>query len=187
MIFPIWGKSDLNFFLNKLNEIQTFQADFYQITRTHQAVIAETSGRIVLKRPNQFYWSSEKIPKQFIIADGQRIYQYDPALEQVIIKQQGTLPRKTLAGLLTEKPFELKKYFDIKASKERLIFFPKNKADDASIKILFEKKQWLPKEICFSNQLRQMTVIRFSNVQVNRKIRSDYFKFTVPEGVDVVA
>ncbi|MCX7180604.1 MAG: outer membrane lipoprotein chaperone LolA, partial [Proteobacteria bacterium] len=97
---------------------------FLEINRSARGVFAQTviakSGRkpqqsagiFALQRPGKFRWSYEKPYKQLLVSDGNKLWSYDPELNQVAVKKLGSAfgssPAALLAGQDLEKHFELK-------------------------------------------------------------------------------
>ena len=93
---------------------QGLQADFtQQITPREGKAPAPVSGHLAFQRPGLFRWESLKPYHQLIVADGQKVWLWDPDLNQVTVKNQakalGASPAALLAGndARLEQDFEL--------------------------------------------------------------------------------
>ncbi len=62
----------------------------------------ESSGTFAFARPGKFRWSYDKPHPQVIVGDGEKLWIYDPDLNQVIVKKLdgalGSTPAALLAG-----------------------------------------------------------------------------------------
>ena len=69
---------------------------------TPTAALKETSsGRVALSAPRQFRWEYTKPYSQLIVADGTRVWVYDPDLQQVTRRAQGSEEQNSpLAALI---------------------------------------------------------------------------------------
>src|SRR2546425_6202427 len=59
-------------------------------------------GTLALKAPRQFRWDTTTPFKQTIIADGDKVWVYDPDLEQVSVRAQGTEEAHSPLTVLTD-------------------------------------------------------------------------------------
>jgi len=81
----------------------TLRADFIQQTLDESATVTQESrGKFYLKRPGRFRWVYESPFRQEIIADGRKVWFYDPDLEQVTVRAidaaLGSAPALLLSG-----------------------------------------------------------------------------------------
>ena len=72
----------------------------------------ESAGIFALQRPGKFRWSYEKPYKQLLVSDGDKLWSYDPDLNQVAVKKLGTAFGSSPAALLAGQ--DLDKYFVLK-------------------------------------------------------------------------
>src|SRR5512146_732982 len=66
-------------------------------------VVDRSSGTFAFARPGKFRWTYEKPHRQLLIADGTRLWIYDPDLEQVTVKRAGRAISSTPAARLAGK------------------------------------------------------------------------------------
>ncbi|HQY53918.1 MAG TPA: outer membrane lipoprotein chaperone LolA, partial [Dokdonella sp.] len=70
--------------------IHTISAHFEQSVIGARGNRGEAStGTLALKAPRQFRWHTTAPFEQLIVADGNRVWIYDPDLEQVSVRGQG--------------------------------------------------------------------------------------------------
>ena len=173
-----------------VRETQTARASFVQtVTDNAGRVVQQASGEFAIARPGRFRWSVDKPYQQLLVGDGERVWIYDPDLNQVVIKRSdralGTTPAALLAGKEeVEQAFEWR---DLPASGglDWLGATPKDKdAMFSDIRLGFDAGGLAALEI--SDNFGQRSVIRLSRLERNPKLANDLFKFTPPKGADVV-
>ncbi len=72
-------------------DLKTISASFEQHVLDMNGGPGKTSrGTLALKAPRQFRWETTTPFKQLIVADGEKVWVYDPDLEQVTVRAQGT-------------------------------------------------------------------------------------------------
>lgn len=173
---------------------------FLEANRSARGVFAQTvvakSGRkpqqsagiFALQRPGKFRWSYEKPYKQLLVSDGNKLWSYDPELNQVAVKKLGSAfgasPAALLAGQDLDKHFELKEGI----AADGLEFVEaKPKGGDASferMKIGFAANRPVSMEI--HDSFGQVTVLRFTQFEANPVLPPSLFRFVAPAGADVV-
>jgi outer membrane lipoprotein carrier protein len=148
----------------------------------------ESAGIFALQRPGKFRWSYEKPYKQLLVSDGDKLWSYDPDLNQVAVKKLGTAFGASPAALLAGK--DLDKHFQLKEGKaaDGLEFVEATpKGGDASferVKIGFAANQPVSMEI--HDSFGQVTVLRFTRFEANPALPAGLFRFIAPAGADVV-
>jgi outer membrane lipoprotein carrier protein len=160
-----------------------------------QTVIAKSgrkpqvsAGIFALQRPGKFRWSYEKPYKQLLVSDGNKLWSYDPELNQVAVKKLGSAfgssPAALLAGQDLDKHFELKEGI----AADGLEFVEATpKGGDASferMKIGFAANRPVSMEI--HDSFGQVTVLRFTQFEANPALPASLFRFVAPAGADVV-
>jgi outer membrane lipoprotein carrier protein len=160
-----------------------------------QTVIAKSgrkpqvsAGIFALQRPGKFRWSYEKPYKQLLVSDGNKLWSYDPELNQVAVKKLGSAigssPAALLAGQDLDKHFELKEGI----AADGLEFVEATpKGGDASferMKIGFAANRPVSMEI--HDSFGQVTVLRFTQFEANPVLGAGLFRFVAPAGADVV-
>lgn len=175
----------------KLNIIQTMQANFVQtVYNNHHKAVQQSVGRMSLSRPGKFHWQVEKPIPQTVIANGTRLWIYDPDLQQVTIRALQQTTGEAPALLLSHEDSGLAKDFAIQQSIKPgnviwFILIPKN-ADSNFAKVEFGFKQNQINEMRLQDQLGHTTQIQFKNVVLNKKISANIFNFKPPANVDII-
>jgi len=146
-------------------------------------------GTLSLKAPRQFRWDTTTPYKQLIVADGEKVWIYDPDLEQVTVRAQGTEEAHSPLTVLTDLS-QLDRDFTTSEQGEHdgqvwLRLKSKDKEPQFEYADLGFDQTGLA-SMAFKDTFDNSTQIRFSGWQRNAKLAPDLFKFTPPKGVDVV-
>jgi outer membrane lipoprotein carrier protein len=183
-------KSGVDSLRRFFKDVNSFSARFSQVVRDERnAPIQESSGTLWIERPNKFRWDYEKPYEQHIVADGKRLWVYDPGLQQVTVRPLAGSLGDTPAALLAGKG-RLDNNFKIKALGEQddvewVQLLPRRQDsgyDDIRIGFARGKLHVLEMVDGFGHTTR----ITLDKPKENVKIDAGRFSFTPPEGVDVV-
>jgi len=149
----------------------------------------ESSGRVALSAPRLLRWEYLAPYPQLILADGTHVWVYDPDLEQA--SRRGAQAQDSPLLILTD-PARLEREYTIEASDpadglDWLMLSPKQAPGDAGFqraRLGFDGSGLVRMEI--EDALGQHTRIAFSHWTRNPTFAADTFRFTPPEGVDVI-
>ncbi|HYG05707.1 MAG TPA: outer membrane lipoprotein chaperone LolA [Stenotrophomonas sp.] len=150
-----------------------------------------TSGRVALAAPRQFRWEYTKPYHQLIVADGKKVWIYDPDLQQATVRPQGEEERNSPLNALID-PSRLAAQFDISEEAaprdglQWLSLTPKV-GTDASFQmasLAFGPTGLARMEVV--DAIGQRTAIRFDAWKRNPSFAAGTFQFTPAKGVDVV-
>jgi outer membrane lipoprotein carrier protein len=184
------GAATLDRLRGFVRETQTARAQFTQtVTDRNGRAMQSANGTFELSRPGKFRWSVDKPYKQLLVGDGQRVWVFDEDLNQVIVRKMGDALGGTPAALLSgnqdvERAFAWKDLPDGDGI-EWLGATPLAKdAAFTEIKIGFDARGLAALEVI--DAFGQKSVVRFSNVERNPKFAPDTFRFTPPQGADVI-
>lgn len=173
-----------------LQGYRTYQAHFVQETlgQGDQAV-KRSQGRLLLKRPGQFRWDTQKPSAQTIIANGKTLWIYDIDLAQVVQKTMKAKSGLDPAALLTGDVSQLLTQFSVgattKGNQQTFVLTPKNK-DSGFVQIVMTFQSGQLTGMTVKNNLGQTSRFRFDHIQLNRPLNTDLFQFKPPKGVDVL-
>jgi len=172
-----------------LASVRTLTADFIQQTIDEKGNISQESrGKFYLKRPGKFRWNYQLPYRQEIVADGGKVWFYDPDLEQVTVKTidsaLGSAPALLLSGQL-----KLSQRFVVTAQGKKddlswLELKPKDE-EDVFRRLRVEMKDGRLHSMELADNFGQLTRIRFSEMKLNIPLGDEIFKFVPPPGVDV--
>lgn len=171
-------------------QLKTMQADFTQTVFDDQMRQLEISrGRFALKKPGRFRWDYIAPFEQHIVADGEKLWVYDPELEQVTVKPIGEALGTAPIALLTGEADLDKQFKAIELGKmegRHLVQLELQVKDtDYGLMLLALGDDGL-ETMELKDKLGQVTRIEFSKVRLNKPIPDERFEFKVPEGVDVI-
>ena len=173
-----------------LGHVNSLRAHFDQYVFNQTTQESDVSkGMISVLSPDRFRLIYTKPYKQEYVADGKLLWSYDEDLEQVTVrKQEGLL--STSPAIVLGNPANLDKVYVVKAQGiiDNIDWFymtPKN-ADSQfdHIRLGFTGGNLYVMELFDS--FGQRTQLRFRELQYNPKITQADFKFTPPQGVDVI-
>ena len=148
-----------------------------------------SSGTLALQAPRQFRWDTLTPYQQTIVADGSRVWLYDPELEQVTVRVQSTEEAHSPLTVLTDIK-QLDRNFKVaeQDSHDGLLWLRlTSTAQDpqfAYADLGFDANGLA--RMTFRDQLGSTTDIHFSDWQRNAAIPPVTFNFVPPQGVDVI-
>jgi outer membrane lipoprotein carrier protein len=147
-----------------------------------------SSGSFEFQRPNRFRFAYTQPFEQLIVADGQKVWIFDPDLNQASSRQLGqalgSTPAALLAGGSLEQDFSLSAQ-PAQGGLEWALATPKAK-DGAfqSMRVGFRGKALEAVEIVDS--FGQRSLLQFAGFAANVVIPAGQFRFAVPPGADVI-
>lgn len=150
-----------------------------------------SSGRVALSAPRLFRWEYQKPYPQLIVADGSTVWVYDPDLEQVSRRPQGSAEQDSPLAALID-PGKLDRDFRVEdagsaGGLQWLQLTPRQGGDEAafqSARLGLDAQGLVRMEIV--DALGQRTEIEFTGWKRNPRFAADAFRYTPPAGVDVV-
>lgn len=172
------------------SEVHSYQARFNQVVLDESLnIIQESSGTLWIERPDKFRWDYDLPFKQQIVADGTRIWVYDPELKQVTVRPLtgglGDTPAMLLAGKGNLDANFIVKSLGAQGKLAWAQLTPKRKDGGfEDIRIGFEQGRLRMLEMV--DGFGQTTRVTLQAPKENKKIDAAIFRFTPPKGVDVV-
>ena len=171
-------------------DLKSVTADFSQsVTDANGQRGDESKGTMALQAPRQFRWETKQPYEQTIVADGARVWVYEPDLQQVSVRSQSSEEAHSPLTVLTDLS-QLDSQFTTSESGERdgLVWLKLvSKAKEPEFE--YAELGFSPKSLermLFKDQLGNTTEMRFDDWKRNPKIPPDAFQFTPPKGVDVI-
>jgi len=148
-----------------------------------------SSGTLALQAPRQFRWETTAPYKQTIVADGSRVWLYDPELEQVTVRVQSAEEAHSPLTVITDVK-QLDRNFKTAEQGERdglvwLRLTSTGKDPQFDYADLGFDANGLAR-MTFRDQLGATTDIRFSGWQRNADVPPATFNFVPPQGADVI-
>lgn len=170
----------------RIDRIHDLKGQFKQVLSDKTGAMLQTSsGEFALKRPGYFLWESAAPYEQTVIGTPEKVWVYDPDLEQVTVRradeQAGDNPARLLSGDLVT----LRSNYEVTVEGATYHLEPKS-ADSPYRYIEFNFPNDTLTGLSFKDKLDQETRIDFDGLQLNTNIPADIFTFTPPKGVDVI-
>jgi outer membrane lipoprotein carrier protein len=182
------ARDDLTAFTRDLKGLQ---APFTQQVFDPNGKLKETSsGAVALSAPRLFRWEYQKPYVQLIVADGSRVWVYDPDLQQATRRVQGAAEQGSPLAALIDPARLDRDYLVADAGKadglEWLSLKPRSQdgAGFESARLGFGKGGL--EKMQFIDALGQKSVIDFGTWQRNPAFPKSTFQFAPPNGVDVI-
>ena len=173
-----------------LGQAQTLSARFSQLTLDASGTqLQETSGQLVLKRPGLFRWHTDEPMEQLLVSNGEKVWLYDPDLEQVTVQSLDQRLTHTPALLLSGDVSKIRENFSIEYKEGGSVvdFILKPRANDSlfdSLRLSFRNR--VINDMQLIDSIGQRTNILFLAVKMNEPVDASQFNFQVPEGADVI-
>jgi outer membrane lipoprotein carrier protein len=171
--------------------LKGLDGQFTQLVYDTKGKLKETSsGRVALSAPRLFRWEYAKPYPQLIVADGKKVWVYDPDLQQVTVREQGSEEQNSPLSALID-PAKLDQQFNVTESGSTdglqwLTLTPKNEGDASfqSARLGFSDGGLTRMEVL--DAVGQSTKISFSGWKRNPAFAAGTFKYAPAKGVDVV-
>jgi len=163
----------------------------FNVPQDKQGNVTErATGTLTLARPNRFRWDYREPYEQTIVADGRKLWLYDPDLEQVTVRSLeqglGATPAMLLSGsgkvgdAFAAGPIE---------RQQGLTWYrlaPKRQGSDFErVSLGFDRRNELA-AMELVDKLGQTTTIEFSRVKRGAALGDSLFRFVPPNGADVI-
>ena len=148
-----------------------------------------SNGTLAIEAPRQFRWETVKPYQQTIVADGQKVWIYEPDLQQVSVRSQSSEEAHSPLTVLTDLT-QLDSQFNATEDAPRdglewLKLTSKAKEPEFEYAELGFDASTLQRML-FKDQLGNTTEIRFGDWSRNPNFAAALFTFTPPKDVDVV-
>jgi len=177
---------------NLLQEVETFSADFEQtLISPKGSAIQQTKGQLKAKKPGLFRWHTAPPLEQILVTDGERVWLYDPDLEQVTIQVLSDQFSRTPALLLSGEVDGIEQQYQVSvlpSENNANLFKLTPKSPDSlfeSLFLSFNQQNQLATMV-LKDSLGQETSLAFFNQQINEEFTENEFQFDIPDGVDVI-
>lgn len=202
MIFSVLAAMLLSFNVNadeameKLDrfvlDLASMRAGFVQtVIDTNGNIVDESKGTMSMLRPGRFRWDYTLPYEQHIITNGERLWIYEPDLDQVTIKPYQAGVGETPALLLSGDRnvfdrFNVSTLEITESDYEWLLLQPKDQEGGyESVQIGFDENGF--KVVRFSDDFGHHTQLEFVDIEANVALAGDVFEFQAPEGIEVIS
>ena len=181
----------------QLSGLRSYAADFTQVVLGgRNEVLQQSSGRVHIARPDRFKWVVSQPYPQTLVTVADKLYLFDPDLQQLTIESLTEAMAGTPALILTGNSDQIDELFRVvslsapsgtsAAVGSVFSLYPKDEsALFAEIRMRFDGQQQLT-DLDIIDHLGQLTQVTFANISYNAKLAGDEFEFTVPPGTDVI-
>ena len=174
-----------------LASLKTLSADFVQVVQGKRGQVTDrASGTLLLSRPDRFRWDYAQPYVQTIVADGVKLWLYDPDLQQVTVRLLaqglGSTPAMLLSGAgkvgdaFTSGPVETRQ-----GTTWCRLLPAKPGSDFERVSLGFDARGEL-EAMELVDKLGQTTTIRFAGVKRSANLDDSLFRFVPPAGADVI-
>ena len=170
--------------------LASLQARFEQRVVDGDGTLRESSGgEVWLHRPRLFRWEYGGDFPEIVVADGERVWIYDVALEQVTVRRQSDAEADSPLSLLTD-PSRLDERFGVREAGEarglQLLELRSLDPEAQFERLLLGLGNDQLKLMIMEDAFGLRTELRFTELVRNPTLESELFVFTPPDGVDVI-
>ena len=171
-------------------ELEGFQAEFTQTVKSQDGRVQDqTHGKVWLQSPDKLRWVYSGEFPETIVADGSNIWIYDESLQQVTVKPQSDQAADSPLMILADvsrldQQFQVTELGDF----EDMLLLELKSLDEESEfeRILLGLDSSGIRMMAMEDAFGQRTEVHFENMLKNAPLDPQLFKFTPPEGVDLV-
>ncbi len=174
----------------KYGAVKTMRAAFTQTVKSELFGEETESGQVVVKRPKMMRWSFGE-EKQFI-TDGDTMWIYTKPDKQVI-RYDDVSGSTTATDSLLQSLDRLDEFFQVEvagvdAGGHQLSLSPKegDEGQFKNVKLALDGDLMI-KKVVITDQFDNVTDLVFSSVELNVDLADEMFRFTVPDGVEVIS
>jgi len=170
--------------------LDRFQAEFTQTVKSQDGRIQDqTRGKVWLQSPDKLRWVYTGDFPETIVADGSNIWIYDESLQQVTVKPQSDQAADSPLMILVDvEQLDLQFQVTELGDFEDMLLLELKSLDEESEfeRILLGLDSSGIRMMAMEDAFGQRTEIYFKNMLKNPPADPQLFRFTPPEGVDVV-
>ncbi|MDX5407235.1 outer membrane lipoprotein chaperone LolA [Rheinheimera fenheensis] len=182
---PLLAQTAESTLQRKLATIKSFAASFEQRVVDHDGqLLQQGKGELLIKQPARFRFETTEPEANLFIGDGQSLWFYNEALEQLTIYDAATEVNRTPFVLLTSTKPELWAQYDVTQQAEQFVITAKQA--DSPVKQLtlrFSGDALSAMQVLDMNQ--QQSEFNFTLMQLNVTLDDSLFQFVPPEHTDI--
>lgn len=177
--------------ISQLQAIDSLKGDYAQtITDKNGTLVQKTQGDFVIKRPGYFYWASKGTQEQKVIGNPQKLWVYDPDLEQVTVRKNPGDSDNSPARLLSGDVAKMAPLFKVSekqnGGEQEFTLTPKKPEKEQLKQIQFTFTGGSLATLAFEDKLGQTTRLILSNTAANTPVDMNLFTFVPKPGTDVI-
>ena len=175
-----------------LEQTRTLRADVDVLTLDQDGrEIQESTALLVMQKPDHFYWEILSPYSETMLTNGERIWRFEPDLEQVTVEHFNNDINRTPVMLLNGEAAHIAESYTISSADldagtlARFILYPKaNDSLFTRLSLTFAGNAL--EEMQFEDSLGQKTSLTFSGLQANTTIDPGTFEFHMPDDVEII-
>lgn len=185
---------------SRYEQTRDLQADFSQETKIEGfETRLSSTGRVLLKKPGMLRWDYVEPSVEQIFVDGDHVMVYTPEHNQVVKATLTQIAASKAPLALLQGVGKLAEQFDVLSTVEEespqedlplITLVPKPEERDRStvtrVVLEIDPSSYLIRKMDLHEISGNISILRFSNIQVNQGIDSAQLKLNVPEGVIVI-
>lgn len=147
--------------------------------------------RLMMQKPDHFYWKTLEPYEELMVTNGEKLWVYEPDLDQVTIREFETDLSRSPVLLLNgdaeslSKAFEISRHVMLDDLHVQYVLLPKDPAS-LVLRLSLVFVDDVLEEMQYENSLGAKTSLTFSNLEVNVDIDSGLFEFEPPAGIDII-
>jgi outer membrane lipoprotein carrier protein len=170
-----------------VRNVKSGKSTFTQTVSSPNGKQKVSNGSFAFERPNRFRFIYEKPYAQTVVGDGNKVWIYDPDLNQVSSRRTGDALANTPAALIVSN--DIDKVFALadlpsKDGLDWVVATPKQAEGTVrALKVGFRNHALAQLEI--DDSFGQKSMIVFNGFEANAKLPADTFVFVPPKGADV--
>ncbi|MED5530177.1 MAG: outer membrane lipoprotein chaperone LolA [Pseudomonadota bacterium] len=175
-----------------LANINSLTANVVQlIVESDGGILEESNIKMLLKKPNGFYWETITPYQELIVTNGIKLWNYQPDLEQVVIEDWDVSKSELAAQLLSGKTENLDSQYIIEESSDtnndsqEFVLTPVD-ADSIYTQISINFITSELDLIYLNSRNGQQTVWRFDAIERNQILEDSLFDFQPPAGIEII-
>lgn len=191
-----WTQEDnedaIKHLISVLAKSNSIQADVEQLTLDQGGVeLEEVTARLVMEKPDHFYWALLEPYEQLTVTNGEKIWIYEPDLDQVTIQFFERGLGRTPLSLLTDDIDTLRLAYWVSMDPlpdnlgTRYLLLPKEPGSQLeSLSLTFYGD--VLEQMQYETTLGQKTSLTFSNMEINMELDPGVFEFDPPGGIEII-
>ena len=154
-------------------------------------ILEESNIKMLLKKPNGFYWETITPYQELIVTNGVKLWNYQPDLEQVVIEDWDVSKSELAAQLLSGKTENLDSQYiieelsDTNNDSQEFVLTPVD-ADSIYTQISINFITSELDLIYLNSRNGQQTVWRFDAIERNQILEDSLFDFQPPAGIEII-
>lgn len=170
---------------NTVFSLSSMKGDFTQtVKNAENKVLQESTGEIMMSRPNLFRMEVKSPDESLLVADGRDVYSYDDMLEQVTIFDFNVQVNDSPLMLLITDKKEIWDRYDVKKqSKDSYLIKPLNQTGLVK-QMSIQLKDNMVTSLTIVEKDNKSNTYTFSNVSAD-KLDAKLFSYTPAPGVTV--